>query len=334
MTDRLGEMTVFLSAAETGSFAAAARDLGLSPQMVGKRVAAIEQRLGARLINRSTRHQSLTEAGHLYREGCRRTLAELQAAEAEVAAQATRPHGLLRVTAPVAFGTLRLVPDATRFLADNPEIRMDVELTDRRVDPVAEGFDAAIRIGDEPDSGLIGRALAPYRLVACAAPAYIARRGMPLHPDDLREHECLGYTFAAHPGPSLWRFPPEQRSEQVAVEARLVVNDSRALIEAALDGFGIALAAETLVEDHLAAGRLVRVLADHEGPVRPMRLLYAARSAQPLKLRAFIAWVCEVYASRASGINGRSAVDVYSGRSCPAGTLPMGGEAMPPPRSR
>ena len=295
MTDRLAEMAVFLCVAETGSFAAAGRQLGLSSQMVGKRVAAIEQRLGARLINRSTRHQSLTEAGDLFREGCRRTLAELDTAEAEVTAQATRPRGLLRVTAPVAFGTLRLVPDAMRFLSEYPELRMEVELTDRRIDPIAEGFDAAIRIGDEPNSGLIGRALAPYRLVACAAPDYLARRGMPVHPHDLCAHECLGYRFANHPAPPLWRFQSAQTSTAVGIKERLVVNDSRALIEAALNGFGVALAAEALIAGHLAAGRLVRVLAQYEGPARPMQLLYGARRAQPLKLRAFIAWACETY---------------------------------------
>ncbi len=296
MADRLTEMEVFLKAAETGSFAAAAARLGLSPQMVGKHIATIEQRLGTRLLNRSTRRQSLTEAGLLYLEGCRRTLAEADAAAASVAAQAGTPRGTLRVTAPVAFGTVRLVPEATRFLAMYPDIRLHFELTDRRINLIEEGFDAAVRIGDEPDSTLVARALAPYRLIPCASPDYLARRGMPKHPAELRDHECLDYVFATHPAPTVWRF--WSKGPPIAIEptGRLFANDSRALIEAALRGFGIVLLAELLLADHLATGRLVRVLPGYEGPSRPMRLMFAAPQAQAPKLRAFLDWAGEAFA--------------------------------------
>ena len=297
MADRLTEMEAFLQTAEAGSFVTAASRIGVSAQMVGKHVAAIEQRLGTRLLNRSTRRQSLTEAGRLYLEGCRRTLAEAEAAEAGVAAQASTPRGTLLVTAPVAFGTMRLVPEATRFLARYPEISLRFELTDRRVNLIEEGFDAAIRVGRQPDSALVSRTLAPYRLVPCASPDYVARRGLPLHPAELRGHECLDYVFPTHPAPPLWRFEGTAAAVTIEPAGRLFANDSRALVEAALRGCGVILLAELLLAEHLAAGRLVRVLPDYTGPSRPMLLMFAARQAQAPKLRAFLDWAGETFVS-------------------------------------
>jgi DNA-binding transcriptional LysR family regulator len=296
MADKLTEMQAFRHAAETGSFAAAAARLGVSAQMVGKHVAAVEQRLGTLLLNRSTRHQSLTEAGRLYLDGCRRALAEVDAAEACVTAHADAPRGMLRVTAPVAFGAGRLVPDSTEFLARYPEVRLHFELTDRRVNLVEEGFDAAIRVGDQPNSSLVSRKLAPYQLVPCASPGYVTRYGLPLHPDELRGHECLDYVFPAHPAPSLWYFQSMDATIVVEPTGRLFTNDSRALIEAALRGYGIVLVADLLVAEHLAAGRLLPLLAGWTGPSRPMFLLAAARRARAAKLRAFLDWVVETFA--------------------------------------
>ncbi len=301
MADRLAEMQAFLQAAETGSFASAATRLGVSAQMVGKHVAAVEQRLGARLLNRSTRRQSLTEAGHLYLDGCRRALAAVETAEADVAAQADTPRGTLRVTAPVAFGSMRLVPDVTAFLARHPEVRLHVDLTDRRVNLVEEGFDAAIRIGEQPDSSLVSRGLAPYRLVPCASPDYVARRGMPSHPDELLEHDCLDYVFPAHPPPPLWHFQGADVTVAVEPVSRLLATDSRALLEAALRGGGIVLLADLLLNSYLADGQLVRVLSGWTGPSRPMHLLSAARRARPAKLRAFLDWASEMFSPKEGG---------------------------------
>lgn len=299
MTDRVRGMEIFVRAVEAGSFAAAAGVLGMSPQMVSRHLADVETRLGARLLNRSTRRQSLTEAGRIYLDGCRRALAEVEAAEALVAVQAGAPRGVLRVTAPVAFGNVRLVPEAFHFLDLYPEVSLHVDLTDRRVNLIEEGFDAAIRVGDLADSALAARSLAPYRLVPCAAPAYLARRGSPAHPDDLRRHDCLDYAFSTWPGTPLWRFASGGVDIAVEPAARLVVNDSRALIDAALNGGGIILAAEILLRHHLAAGRLVRVLPGYEGLSRPMHLLFAERRAQVPKLRAFLDWASDVFGRRA-----------------------------------
>ena len=299
MADRMRGMEVFVRAVEAGSFASAAGVLGMSPQMVSRHVADIEVRLGTRLLNRSTRRQSLTEAGRLYFHGCRRALAEAEAAEALVAAQAGAPRGTLRVTAPVAFGGVRLVPEAARFLDLFPEVGLQIELTDRRVNLIEEGFDAAIRVGELADSTLASRALAPYRLVPCAAPAYLAQQGSPVHPEDLKLHACLEYAFPTRPWPPLWRFTSGDVAVEVEPIARLSVNDSRALIGAALNGGGIILAAETLLSEHLAAGRLVRVLPEYDGPSRPMRLLFAERRAQAPKLRAFLDWTSDTFGRQA-----------------------------------
>ena len=194
MMDRLAAMAAFVKAADAGSFAAAAGPLGLSPQMVAKHVAFLEHRLGARLLNRTTRRQSLTEVGREYRERCRIVLAEATAADALAEEAMATPRGRLRISAPVTFGAHGLVPLVIRYLRDHPDVEVDLTLTDRFVDLVEEGYEAVFRIGPLADSSLMARALAPYRLIACASPAYLRARGTPLVPPDLVDHECLGYS--------------------------------------------------------------------------------------------------------------------------------------------
>lgn len=296
MAERLLGMAVFAKTAETGSFAAAAAQMGMSAQMAGKHVAALEQRLGARLLNRSTHTQSLTEAGRVYLTGCRRALAEAEAADASVAAQVGAPRGTLRLTAPVGFGTDHLVPRITRFLERHLEIAVELSLSDRVADFIEEGYDAAIRIGSLPDSTLVARTLAPYRVVACASPAYLERRGIPQTPEDLQRHECLDYVFPQYPAPRLWTFRTGERTIEVEPRARLVINDGRALVEAALVGFGIIRTGEMKVAEHLASGRLVRLLADYDGPRRPLQVVFASQRLQAPKLRVFIDWLVEAFA--------------------------------------
>ena len=282
--DRLTSMAVFVRAAELGSFSAAARALGLSPQMVGKHVGFLEERLGAVLLRRSTRRQSLTEIGQLFVERCRRTLAEAEMAEAVSAAFTDTPRGRLRVTAPVTFGAVALLPVVTRFLARHPEVSIELDLTDRYVDLVGEGYDVAIRLGALPDSALQVRALSPYRLIVCAAPAYLAVRGTPRTPDDLAAHDCLGFLYASGQTQGPWRLG----DRAIDVPCRLHVNDARALHAAALAGEGVLMQADLLLSDDIAAGRLVRLLDDHATPVRPLHVVFpAARPAMPA-LRAFI----------------------------------------------
>ncbi|WP_205891097.1 LysR family transcriptional regulator [Pseudomonas frederiksbergensis] len=288
MMDRLTSMGAFVMAAESGSYASAAERLGLSPQMVAKHVAALEQRLGARLLNRTTRRQSLTELGSAYYERCKHILNEAQAADSLAQIMNDTPRGKLKISAPVTFGSYSLMPFVTEFLRQHPEVEIDLHLTDRFVDLVEEGYEVTFRIGPLTASSLTARPLAPYRLVACAAPSYLTDRGVPQIPDDLKNHECLGYAYWSRPADREWVFCKGSAVERVQVVSRLQVNESKALLSAALDGFGIVLGPEDFLEPALRSGELVRLLADYEAPSRQMHLLYTANRQRTAKLRRFI----------------------------------------------
>ena len=281
--DRLASMAAFVKAAELGSFAAAADALGMSPQMVAKHVASLEARLGARLLNRTTRRQALTEIGRAYHERCKLVLAEAEAADSLVHEARAAPRGLLRINAPVTFGAHSLVPVVARYLRQHPAVEVDLVLSDRYVNLVEEGYEAVFRVGLLPESSLASRALVPFRLVACASPAYLRGRGVPAAPADLAGHECLARHAAAE-----WCFSRDGQACGVRVRNRLRLNDAKALLHAALDGFGIVLIAEDMVRGALAAGQLVRVLPDFEAPSRPMHLLFLSDHRQAPKLRSFI----------------------------------------------
>jgi DNA-binding transcriptional LysR family regulator len=286
--DRLASMAAFVKAVDAGSFAAAAGALGISPQMVAKHVTFLETRLGTRLLNRTTRRQSLTEIGRTYHERCKLVLAEAEAADSLVHEAKAVPRGRLRVNAPVTFGAHSLVPLITRYLRRYLDVEIDLVLSDRFVDLVEEGYEAVFRIGPLADSGLMARSLSPFRLVACASPAYLRERGMPVTPVDLKDHECLGYASWSGSVVTEWRFVCEGRVHDVHVRGHLRINDTTALLSAALDGFGIVLIVADLARGALSAGRLVKVLPDFEAPSRPMHLLYLADRRQTPKLRSFI----------------------------------------------
>ncbi|KGM35195.1 LysR family transcriptional regulator [Inquilinus limosus] len=292
--DRLTSMAVFVRAVEAGSFAAAAEALGLSAPMVGKHVRFLEDRLGARLLARTTRRQSLTEVGRAFYERCRNVLAEAEAAEALAEDLRAVPRGRLRVNAPVTFGAHELMPMVAGYLRAHPEVSLELTLSDRIVDLVEEGYEAVIRIAPLPDSSLIARRLRPYRLVACAAPAYLAERGTPARPEDLAGHECLGF---AHWEPrDLWQFTDaDGREHAVRVTGRASVNSGQALRSAALEGLGIILQPDGLLQDDIAAGRLVQVLPGYQAPSRPMHILFAPDRRPTPKLRSFIDAVVEAF---------------------------------------
>jgi len=288
MMDRLTSMSAFVMAAESGSYARAAERLGLSPQMVAKHVAALEHRLGARLLNRTTRRQSLTELGTAYYERCKHILSEAEAADSLAQIMNDTPRGKLKVSAPVTFGSYSLMPFVTDFFRHHPEVEIDLHLTDRFVDLVEEGYEVAFRIGPLANSSLTARPLAPYRLVACAAPNYLIERGTPQTPGDLENHECLGYAYWSRPADREWQFCKGSVVHKVQVASRLQVNESKALLTAALDGFGVVLGPEDFLEPALRSGELVRLLADFEAPSRQMHLLYTANRQRTAKLRRFI----------------------------------------------
>jgi DNA-binding transcriptional LysR family regulator len=285
--DRLASMATFVRAADLGSFAAAASALAMSPQMVAKHVGHLEARLGARLLNRTTRRQSLTEVGKVYYERCKLVLSEADWADAAGSDVTGTPRGRLRVNAPVSFGTHTLMPLVSRYLRRHPGVEVELILADRFVDLVEEGFEAVFRTGPLEDSSLAARALRPFRLIACASPGYLSERGTPHHLEDLQAHECLGFVGSRSPS-THWTFLRDGREMAIRTSGRLHANNANALLAAALEGFGIAFIAEDLARSALAAGQLVQVLRAFETLSRPMHLLFQADRRQTTKLRSFI----------------------------------------------
>lgn len=288
-------MAVFVKATDLGSFAAAAEAMGMSPQMVAKHVVFLEDRLGAALLRRTTRRQSLTDVGRAYYDRCKLVLAEAEAADTLALDMRSRPEGMLRVNAPVTFGSFSLAPFVTRYLDRYPGMQIDLTLNDRFVDPLEEGFEVMVRIGEVDGSSLIAYPLAPYRLIACASPAYLERRGMPETPVDLERHNCLVYGYWSPSIPCRWRFSRDGKTEEIKASGRFRSNDWKALLHAALEGFGVTLGPESILKADIAAGRLVPVLPDYEGPARPMHVLHPAGRRPTVKLRSFIDAVIEEF---------------------------------------
>lgn len=284
--DRLAAMEVFAKVAETGSFAAAADYIGVSAAMIGKHVRQLEDHLGVKLINRTTRRQSLTDAGKDFLERVRVVLAEVEAAEALAAESRARPRGELRINAPYTFGAYAVAPALHDYMADNPDVTVRLTLSDRLVDLVDEGYDCVFRVGPLADSSLIARKLRPFRYGACASPAYLAARGAPAAPGDLAGHDCLGFSGSAIE--TVWRFSGPEGEIAVPIRPHLSVNSGEALRRAALAGLGIIVQAEELTREDVAAGSLVRVLPDWEPSPRPMHLLFAPDRRLTPKLRSFI----------------------------------------------
>jgi DNA-binding transcriptional LysR family regulator len=285
--DLLFSMDVFARAVEKGGFSAVAKDLGISATMVGKHIRFLEDRLGVRLLNRTTRRQSLTDVGTLYFERCKLLLAE--AAEADACVQRSRqaPRGVLRVVSPVTFGVQRLVPALAGFLEQYQEISVELTLNDRTLDFIEEGYEAAIRIGKLEDSSLIARPMQPYCSTICASPAYLAKHGTPKKPSDLSRHNCLG--FAYWDRRSAWRLTgPDGTTHTVRIQGNLTVNQGQALRFAALAGVGIVMQPEILFSEDIAAGLLVRVLTKYSPPARPMHLVYLPDRQMTPKLRSFV----------------------------------------------
>lgn len=279
-------LQIFVRIAETGSFSAAARDLGLSKSVVSKKLAALEDRLGGRLINRTTRRLSLTEVGIVFLERAQRILAELEEAEQAVGQFNTEPRGVLRVNAPMSFGILHVAPALGEFMALYPDLSVTLDLGDRQVDLVDEGYDMAVRIAALPDSSLIARRLAPARQVVCASPAYWQRRGQPAHPRDLAGHDGLIYTYQRSPND--WRFRDGDGSFAVHVDGRLAANNGDVLREAALAGLGVCMAPTFIVGEDLRAGRLRAVLDDYIEDGLAIYAVYPHRRHLSAKVRAVV----------------------------------------------
>ena len=282
----LNALATFARVVDLGSFSAAAAALGVSKSAVSKQVSRLEDRLGARLLNRSTRKLSLTEAGAAFHEHCTRVVAEADAAEAAVTHMAAAPRGTLRVSAPMTFGTMHLAPALPDFLCGCPELKVELNLNDRIADLVDEGFDLAVRIGHLSDSRLVARRIASSRRMVCAAPDYWARHGRPQVPADLGAHRCLRYTLIADADD--WRFRMDGRRVAVRVAGPMAANNGEALLVAAMGGLGVAALPAFIAGPALADGRLEAVLDAYEDEPLPIHAVTPHRRHPAPKVRAFI----------------------------------------------
>jgi DNA-binding transcriptional LysR family regulator len=284
--DRLHAMEVFAEVAATGGFATAARRLGLSPPSVTRAVAALESHLGARLLNRTTRSLSLTEAGRGFLESTRRLLAELDEAERSAAGATATPSGHLRVTAPLTFGRMHIMPVLSAFLREQPLVTATLVTLDRVANLVEEGFDVALRIAQLPDSTIVARRIGEVRRLWVASPAYLARRGTPQDPEDLPSHGLIGSGALLAGGE--WHYAKDGRRATVTLSPRLTVNDVLAAIMAAERGEGLTTVLSYMVAPQLAAGTLVAVLVEQEPPSVPVQLVYPQSRLLAAKVRAFV----------------------------------------------
>lgn len=292
--DRLTALQVFRQAVELGSFAAAARRLGLSPAAISKNIGELEAHLGVRLLNRTTRRMSTTEAGRLYYEQISRLLDDLEIADQALAPLQQKPKGLLRVSAPLTLTLLTPLSQAMpRFLQSYPEITLDLRLDDRRVNLVEEGYDLAIRASAHlEDSRLVARKLMRTPHIVCAAPAYLEARGRPEAPDDLRRHDCIQFMLAEHA--DAWRFSKGGKRAQIPISGRYKVTSSLAIREALRAGFGIGLIPQIYVQRDLEEGRLCQLLADWSSSELQVFAVYPSRRQLLPKVRAFLDFLAEV----------------------------------------
>lgn len=306
MLDRLRSMEVFVAAANAGSFAAAAVQLGISAQMVARHVLALEDRLQVRLINRTTRKQSLTEIGQRYLVRCRDALAAFDAADVLAMEAHEQPNGRLRISAPHQFGSHSLMAFVAEFMQRYPNIEIDLSLTDRAVNIIEEGFEAVVRIGNlaiGDSSSLVARPLGGYQMLTCAAPDYLRDYGVPTHPSDLYRHQCLGYVFSDRVVYDEWLFIRDDELFKIRVGGRLQVNDAVAQLNAARTGLGILLGAADLVEKALASGELIQLLPEYQAPYKPVHLIYPVEKQRSVKLQRFIDEAVERFGSRVRGLS-------------------------------
>lgn len=283
--DRLHELEVFVTVADAGSFAKAGTRLRLSPPAVTRAVSALEQRLGARLFNRTTRSLTITDVGHRLLENARRLLADLDMAEKEAIGDAMTPHGHLTITASVTFGRAILSPLVCEFLGQHPSVTASLVLLDRIANLVEEGIDLAVRIGSLPDSNMIAKRVGIVRRMLVASPDYLSRKGAPTAPSDLKHHSIIAFTGLM--ANREWRFG-DARSDIVRLSPAFEINDALAAIQAAEMSHGITVALSYMVDDSLREGRLVSVLHDVPASPQPVHLVFPRSRIISPKVRAFV----------------------------------------------
>lgn len=295
--DKYQEMRVFAAVVDAGSFVAAADALTMSKAAVSRYVSELEQRLGVRLLHRTTRKLSLTSEGEVFLARCREILASIEASEAELSTRSDTASGLLKISIPVSFGILHLAPLWSEFLDDHPRVTLDVQLADRIIDLVDEGFDLAVRIARLPDSSLVSRKLASTRLILCASPRYLERRGVPDHPSDLAQHDVIGYSLLAMN--DQWQFTGPEGPVTVKVTPRLWSNNGDSCTASAVRGAGIQLQPTFLIANELASGRLVEVLPQYRSIELGIYAVYPTRKFMLPKVRTLLEFLSEKLAAPA-----------------------------------
>lgn len=292
--NKLREIECFIAVAELGSFVKAADALGISKAAVSRTVLELEARLGSRLMQRTTRRLSLTEAGTLYLQRCKQIVAALEEADDLLSAGTANPTGLLRINAPLTFGVLHLAPLWPIFLERHPGVALDITLSDRIVDIIDEGYDMAIRIARLSDSTLVHRKLATTTGQVCASPAYLEKYGTPTHPHELTQHQAICYTYAA--GKDEWQFSGPEGPVSVKVNSRMHVNNGDSCVAAALAGIGITRQPTFMIDQHLRSGRLVPLLAGYSTMELGIYAVYPSRAHLPAKMRAMLDFLTEAFA--------------------------------------
>ena len=292
--DHLKQLETLVSVAAKGSLTAAAQHEGVAPAVIGRRIDALEERLGVKLLVRTTRRLSLTHEGSAFLEDCQRILADLASAEASVSAGGVKASGHLRITAPAGFGRRHVAPLVPRFLELHPEVSLSLNLSDRIVDIVHEGYDCAVRVGDLPDSNLVSVRLADNRRLCVAAPAYLQRAGTPQHPSELMQHECLVLSSEASQSRG-WAFTIDAQVVHLRPRGRLDCSDGQVLHAWCLQGLGLAWRSTWEVEQHIASGQLVEVLAPFAAPPNGIQALVPQRKHLPLRVRLWIDHLKQTY---------------------------------------
>nr|WP_314543037.1 LysR family transcriptional regulator [uncultured Massilia sp.] len=288
------QISTFVEVVARGSLSAAARAEGIAPAMIGRRLDALEARLGVKLLQRTTRRLALTDEGAAFLEDCQRILAELEEAESAVSERSARASGHLLVSAPAGFGRQHVAPLLPSFLAEHRDVTVNLNLNDRVVDVVGEGIDVAVRIASLTDSNLIGVKLADNRRVVVAAPTYLKRHGTPRTPDELLRHNCLA--ISSEGSQRGWNFRDNGQTVTVKVAGNMVCNDGEVLHDWALAGRGLAWRSLWEVGVAIEAGRLVPVLEDYAAPGNDIFAVFAQRRHLPLRIRLFVDFLRRAYA--------------------------------------
>tara|TARA_B100001063_G_scaffold246518_1_gene286081 strand:- start:1284 stop:2219 length:936 start_codon:yes stop_codon:yes gene_type:complete len=283
----LNEIAIFVKVVDAGSFTGAAKSLGLPKSTVSRKITQLEERLGVRLLQRTTRTLSLTDTGSAYYNQCSRIIGDVEEANIAVTEMQSKPQGLLRITAPMLFGAEVLSDLISEFLQANPEIQLDVVLTDQPLDLIQEGIDVAFRVGHLADSSLIARSLGNIQTVTCASPAYIEKNGSPAHPNELLEHVTMSWKAR-----NIWEYDtPEAVS--VDLRSKVIVNDALSMRKMALNGLGISRLPAFLCADDIKQGRLLPLLCDWSNKSTPIHALYPSNRHLSVKVRSFVDFIVE-----------------------------------------